>query len=197
MQEDDRDGAQPCLRALADRRADARSRGVSIVPTVDALDASMTDEYRRSGQHDVAREDIGPALIADPQAVREPPRGHQQDRLAFALEQGVGRDGRADLHRVDALSRVERATECLAHPECRGRPRPAWSGDNTLRMCSSPAGESPMTSVNVPPRSIQNCQPGAHLFSIRAVILASRLHCLHYSRTHRVPTLDELLWKRP
>src|SRR5579863_5358002 len=36
---------------------------------------------------------------------------------------------------------------------------PAGGADSTLRTCSAPSGETPMTSVKVPPRSIQNCQP--------------------------------------
>src|ERR1700724_1815463 len=38
---------------------------------------------------------------------------------------------------------------------------PPAGAEGTLRTCSSPPGERPMTSVNVPPRSIQNCQPAA------------------------------------
>ena len=40
-------------------------------------------------------------------------------------------------------------------------PAPPGAIEGTLRTCSAPAGERPMTSVKVPPRSIQNCQPGA------------------------------------
>src|SRR5580658_177020 len=41
-----------------------------------------------------------------------------------------------------------------------GSPPPGLGGtDNTLRTCSAPAGETAITSVKVPPRSIQNSQP--------------------------------------
>src|SRR5215470_9327097 len=36
---------------------------------------------------------------------------------------------------------------------------PLLATEGTLRTCSAPSGARPMTSVNVPPRSIQNCQP--------------------------------------
>ena len=55
----------------------------------------------RLGQDDVARENVGPRLVADPQRVAEPPGDRQRHRLALALEQGVGGDGRAHLHRLD------------------------------------------------------------------------------------------------
>src|SRR5579862_3290726 len=39
-----------------------------------------------------------------------------------------------------------------------GSAAPPLPADGTLRTCSAPAGDTPITSVNVPPRSIQNCQ---------------------------------------
>src|SRR5579862_7141843 len=54
-----------------------------------------------------------------------------------------------------ASARIARAA---SRPGSTVSPFPA---DGTLRTCSAPAGDTPMTSVNVPPRSIQNCQPAS------------------------------------
>jgi len=35
---------------------------------------------------------VGSVLIGDPEAVCEATSGHQEDGLAFAFEQGIGRD---------------------------------------------------------------------------------------------------------
>src|SRR6266480_6752148 len=53
-------------------------------------------------------------------------------------------------------SRIARAAPRPGSPAA-----PPALAEGTLRTCSSPAGERPMTSVNVPPRSSQNGQPAA------------------------------------
>ena len=60
------------------------------------------------GQHDLAREDVGPVLVGDAQRVGEAARDHQQHAIALALEQRVGGDGGAHLDRLD--DRRDRAT---------------------------------------------------------------------------------------
>jgi hypothetical protein len=77
------------------------------------------------------------------------------DRLALALEQRVGGDGGAHLHRSMGASpsRIER--------------RDARDGgvlillglsDRSLRTCTCPPGARATISVNVPPRSIEKDQ---------------------------------------
>ena len=53
-------------------------------------------EHRR--EEDMAREDVRPRLIADPQRVAEPTGDRQGHPFAFALEQRVGRDRRSHAH---------------------------------------------------------------------------------------------------
>ena len=57
------------------------------------------------GQHDVAVEDARPVLVGDAQLVAEAARDDEHRGLALALEQRVGRDRGAHLHRLDALHR--------------------------------------------------------------------------------------------
>ncbi|MNS62981.1 hypothetical protein D3C72_960640 [compost metagenome] len=56
-------------------------------------------------QDDVAHEQFGPRLPADPQGVAEPGRDGQQRRLSLAFQQGVGRDRRAHAHLIDQTCR--------------------------------------------------------------------------------------------
>src|ERR1700730_7745010 len=53
-----------------------------------------------------------------------------------------------------APARIARAARKPGSPAA-----PAAGTEGTLRTCTPPPGERAMTSVNVPPRSIQNCQP--------------------------------------
>ncbi len=55
----------------------------------------------RFGKDDAACEDVGPRLVADPQRVAEAAADGEDEPLALALEQGVGGDGGAHLHRVE------------------------------------------------------------------------------------------------
>ncbi len=103
MQEDDR------------RRADAGSvsgskigfeprqieRGQHLALGGDALvglDDALVELLR---QDDMALEQLRPVLIADAQRVAEAPGDHQHGALALALQQRVGGDRRAHLHRGD------------------------------------------------------------------------------------------------
>ena len=54
-------------------------------------------------QPDVEREDVRPVLVADPQRVAEPARGHIERRRAGALQERVGRHGGAHAHLGDEL----------------------------------------------------------------------------------------------
>ena len=55
-------------------------------------------------QHDVAGEDVGPVLVADPQHVAEAAGDREHGGRALALEQRVGGDRGAHLDRVDPAS---------------------------------------------------------------------------------------------
>src|SRR2546429_4752881 len=55
---------------------------------------------------------------------------------------------------------------------------PPALAEGTLRTCSSPAGDRPMTSVNVPPRSTQNCQPAARAGGRRGGLLNVSIACI-------------------
>src|SRR4029077_15668099 len=54
-----------------------------------------------------------------------------------------------------ASARMARAAASPGSPAA-----PPGALESTLRTCSTPCGDMPITSVKVPPRSIQNCQPG-------------------------------------
>ena len=75
----------------------AQHLAVGRHPLVDLDDVAV----ERLGQDDLAREDVGPRLVADAQRVAEAGGDRQRDRLALALEQGVGGDRRPHLDRAD------------------------------------------------------------------------------------------------
>ncbi len=60
------------------------------------------------GQHDVEREQVRPCLIPDPQCIAEALGGHEHRGLALALEQGIGGNRGAHLHRIDQFRRQRR-----------------------------------------------------------------------------------------
>ena len=66
------------------------------------LDDAVVQGFRLD---DVALEQLGPRLVADPQGVGVARRDGQNRRLALSLEQRIGGDGGAHLHRFDRLSR--------------------------------------------------------------------------------------------
>ena len=116
------------------------------------------------GLLDRAREDPRARLIADLERVAEAARRHQKRALAAPLQQRVGRDRRAHL---DDANRARR--DRLAGARGRagaGRPRPPrphrrGSRTKASWACSRPRGSRPITSVKVPPRSIQKSQAPA------------------------------------
>src|SRR4030095_9638639 len=88
-------------------------------PLVD-FDHALVEERR---QLDPSHEKLGAVLIPDPQCVSEAAGDHQRRPLAPALEQRVGRDGRAHLHRVDGAGgdrRVGGEPQQLANAVDRG-----------------------------------------------------------------------------
>ena len=104
VQQHDGDGAE----AFVERRLQARPRGglvqrpqhgpLDTHPLVD-LDDAVVEGFRLD---DVALEQLGPRLVADPQGVGVARRDRQHRRLALALEERVGGHRGAHLHRVDS-----------------------------------------------------------------------------------------------
>ena len=107
VQKDDRNGTQSGLpRALQIGSQRARIEGrEDRARVVNALACLDHGRIQALGEHDVAREDIRPILIADAQRVAESDRRDEQHRLALALEQRVGRHRGADFDRLDRLAR--------------------------------------------------------------------------------------------
>ena len=120
---------------------------------------------------DVPGKDLRPRLITDLERVAKAVRGHQQRARAVALEQRVGRDRGAHLDRADALARDRRrrvrARAGRGSPARRRRGRLPGYSDRSLCATREPSGARPITSVNVPPRSIQKSQVPAAMRSPR------------------------------
>ena len=55
------------------------------------------------GQHDAALKQAGPVLVGNPQRVAKAARGHQQCRLALALQQRIGGNRGSHLDTIDQL----------------------------------------------------------------------------------------------
>ena len=117
----------------------ALDRAVGAHPLVD-LDHRAVQEL---GQHDPAGEDVGPVLIADPERVAEAAGDREHGRSTPPLEQGVGRDRRAHLDRIDlggrqrlALRRARAARECPRAPRRRSVP-------DAPRAVSGPSARHP------------------------------------------------------
>ena len=150
------DCAQCALRSRRIERLD--DLAVRADALVD-LDDALVQEAR---QLDPAHEQLRTILVTDAQRIREAARDHQRRALALALEQRVGRDGRSHLDRFDGvrpasahLRRIPGARECPAPPH------PDSAPDSRRAACAwsaTPSGRRATMSVNVPPRSIQNCQ---------------------------------------
>ncbi len=94
-------------RRLVERPPDLAVRAHALVDLDDA-------RVQRLGQHDLPREDARPVLVGDAERVAEPARDRQRRRLALALEQRVGGDGRPHLHRRDRRAGVERLSRAAA-----------------------------------------------------------------------------------
>ena len=162
VHEDDRD-ALDAARARGARgpaASRASSSGRSTSPSArDALVGLDDVGVERRRQLDAKVEEPRPVLVADRERVAEARRRDERGRHAAALEQRVGRDRRADANHVDARVGAAFAREqrrgCPATPGSVAPP----SSDRRLATCRRPSGARPMMSVNVPPRSIQNCQP--------------------------------------
>ena len=181
--------ARAARAASRSARSFAASSGVEHAALrVDALDGADDAHVQHLRQHDVEREDVGPLLAADANRVLEPGRDHEHGRLAAPLEQRVRRDGRAHLDGRDAA--LGRPARRRAAARCRRRPHrrnAAGSTDSSFSVLSSPAGERATTSVNVPPRSIQNSQPRSIIRQRRSTrpacaSSAPRLTCVAVSR---------------
>ena len=121
------------------------------------------------GQDDVAVENARPVLVGDPQRVAEAARDEQHRALALALEQRIGRHRGAHLHRLDRLGRNRRPgakAEQMADAGERGVAVAARVLGKQLVRDEPPSGRLATISVNVPPRSIQNCQRPALGFEV-------------------------------
>ena len=125
VHQDDRQRVDPRIanRCLAPAAPATSSSGTSTSPSTPTRSSiSTTRSYSIDGKHDVPREDLRPRLVADPQRIAEAARDRQRDPLALALEQRVGRDGRAHPHLGDraaflgehAPDRLERGIVILA-----------------------------------------------------------------------------------
>ena len=100
-------------RPIAARSGALLDRSVAEHALVDLDDVGV----ELLGLDDVAREYFGARLIADFERVAKAARRHQQRPLAFALQQRVGRDGRAHLHHADGAGgdrRARREAEMVA-----------------------------------------------------------------------------------
>jgi len=61
------------------------------------------------GLDDVARKNVRPGLIADPQRIAEPARDYEQCAFALALKQRIGGDRGSHLDRADEARRDRRS----------------------------------------------------------------------------------------
>ena len=114
--------AQACISAMATARmpsayaACKRGAGGGFVQRLELLAsdgdaaADLGDPLMQQvGQPDIQVEQPRPGLVADPQHVGEAAIDQQQHPLALALQQGIGGDGGAHLHRLDGPGRDRRA----------------------------------------------------------------------------------------
>ena len=166
VHEGDRDGSEAVVAPSSSAaRAASSSSGWSTSPSAAMRSStSITRAVQHVGQDDVEGEEIGAGLVADPQRIAEASSGHVDRRFARPLQERVGGDGRAHLHRVDQVGRdrfpFAESGAARGSPE---RRRPRSVAGSPRAACASlcePSGRRATTSVNVPPRSIQNCQPG-------------------------------------
>ena len=150
----------------------ALQRGARRVEIERALDGAIGKDtlvdlddtlIQHVGLDDVLGEDFRPRLVADAQRVPEASGDQQQRSVAFALQQRIGGnrgahfDGGANPSAGDRLAR----THTQQPPDTFDGGVPVGLGflpDSSLWVTSPPSGRRPITSVNVPPRSIQNSQ---------------------------------------
>ena len=116
MHEDDGDGGD----ALGPRRLERRPRRIAIERGLDgAIGAHALRHLGHAGiEHrgllDLAREDLGPGLVADLERIAEPLAHDEEHGIALALEQRIGGDRRPHPDACDRLGReraVARATD--------------------------------------------------------------------------------------
>ena len=97
-------GAQKLIaHAIEDERT--LDRAVGAHPLVD-LDDTLVEHVRLD---DVLGKNLRPRLVADAQRVAKPLSDEQQRALALALQERIGGDRGAHLHRADPLARDSRA----------------------------------------------------------------------------------------
>ena len=113
VHQQDRDSAQPLAICRLERGARGRfvqchaHVAIGGHPLVDLDDVVMEG----IGQADIAREQIGAFLRTDANGVAEPARDGKEDGLTLTLQQGIGRDGRADAQRTGRDRAVAYASE--------------------------------------------------------------------------------------
>ena len=111
VHEHDGDGADPVpvdrperrlcrLRPLRVEGRDHLAAGPD--PRID-LDHPLVEHL---GERDAKVEEAGARLVADPERIPEPPVDDEEGAVSVALEERVGRDGRAHLDRVDPPHRL-------------------------------------------------------------------------------------------
>jgi hypothetical protein len=107
MHEDDGADAEafpPCPGQAGSRGSEVK-RNQDIAIGGDALRHLDHAAVELFGQDDVTGEDLRARLIADTERVGKALRRDQDRGLALALQQGVGGDGGAHLHRIDPVGR--------------------------------------------------------------------------------------------
>jgi hypothetical protein len=119
-------GELPGERWLVEGPDDVAQRADPLV----GLDDSAVEQFR---QDDPPVEEARPVLVGDAERVAEALGDDQQRRLALALEQRVGGDGGAHLHRLDAVGRHRFVA---AQPE-----EPADAGDRGVAVLLGVLGE--------------------------------------------------------
>ena len=144
-------------------RTASRSGAVSTVPSASTRSSTSIDlGVELLGLDDVARRRCRAAPGSRSRsASRKPARRDEQRALALALEQRVGRDGRAHLDVADASggnrlagAEAEEIADRLHRGVVVGRGSPTAA----CAHAAAPRGSRAITSVNVPPRSIQKSQ---------------------------------------
>ena len=150
-------------------------------------------QHRRQRDREV--EQPRPRLVADAQRVGEAAVDHQQRALALALEQRVGRDGGAHLHRLDQPGGIGASSGDAEHGLDAGdRGVAVAAGVLAAAACGStgcPSGSRATMSVKVPPRSIQNCHlPDVIRSASLSVTRSKRALCCTVTRVTAIQLLE-------
>ncbi len=152
--------SKPARRASSSAaRAAASSKGSGSPPSgADAAGHLEDPRVQRARLAHLEIEELRALLGADLEHVAEAAVGDQQRGRAAPLEQRVGGHRGAEAARGRAAA---------ARPARRRRPAPGWRGcpppaprprRAAWRCGALPSGATPMQSVKVPPRSIENSQ---------------------------------------